>query len=145
MTQSLNSNWTTIHILCCFWISKNSIAILIRVVAKSPLTGSSKADLQSGPQSSTAVTPVPRGLSGCAPALRTPLPSSLHSDDLADATSHYSLLIISTRSREGFFSRNCIYYHDCRRSGLYLPCTNLRFDEEGLSVIGKGSEVGLLC
>lgn len=28
---------------------------------------------------------------------------------------------------------------------LYLPCTNLRFDEEGLSAIGKGSEVGLLC
>jgi len=145
MTQSLNSNWTTIHILCCFWISKNSIAILIRLVAKSPLTGSSKADCNRD-HNRRPLSHQSRGdLAGVRWRSGHPFPSSLHLDDLADATSHYSLLIISTRSREGFFSRNCIYYHDCRRSGLYLPCTNLRFDEEGLSVIGNGSEVGLLC
>src|SRR5277367_3446290 len=45
------------------------------------------------------------------------------------------LLIISTRSRDSF-SRNCIYYYDCRRSSLY-PLYKFTFDEESLSAVGK--------
>jgi hypothetical protein len=56
----------------------------------------------------------------------------------------YSLLIISTRSRGDSFREIAFTTMIVGDQVLYLPCTNLRFDEEGLSAVGKDSEVGLL-
>jgi hypothetical protein len=56
------------------------------------------------------------------------------------------LLIISTRSRGILFFREIAFTTMIVGDQVYKPpCTNFTFDEEGLSTVGKGSEVGLLC